>query len=435
MLGFGARKHGHRRKGVRRVLILAWAAVICGGALLFSQAVLASVPMSVMPGCLTGTGGIGSPVTGNTDTIDWNPAALGETQYKLQFSVLPASAHLITDTWNLQQVYELALGSMTAAQRQELVSLIDDGFLTMDFQLRGGAMGAVGGNGVGASLRLYVQGKLSSDLAKFILEGNTVGETMDHTGSTAETALLGDYSVTSVYSDPWLAKTLHISGFHMGATLRVLQGMEYTQAHTAGDPVAAVRQADSYAKMGSSDIIAYRSGQGWGVSLDTGIFLRLTPALAIDASLLGLGRVLWTDFRSERYSFTVDPVTGKATYVLVETQPLNITRFWDPPTTFRAGLTAASGKYVLWSLQYSRRLNGEAEGEAEWVLGTQLKRINMLPLRMSVKYTEGSNQLLFSLGLGIEIGPLAIDIGTSDLGGLLGMGKRGSIAVTTGMRF
>ncbi len=418
------------RKVCRNLAVMALFGVLLGG-----RPALAAVPVEVSSGGLAGMGGIGSPITGNTDTMDWNPAALGETKYRLQFSVIPASAQLASDDWLAQDVWNLLTGVLPPEERRRLIGEIKDGRLSADFRLRGGALGTIGRNGVGASLRLHVQGDFTPDLTEYMLSGNMTNQKIDHAGSGAEMVLLGDYSISSVYSDPWLAQVLHITGFHMGGTLRVLQGLNYREAATTGEPISVVQQNGKFVKQGGGDIVSVRSNEGWGLSVDTGLFLRLTPAFAIDASLLDLGQVWWTDCYSERYTFQVDPVTGTGVYRQTEQQPVDMIKKWGLPTRFRVGVTAASGEHVLWSLQYARQLAGAAQDEAEWVLGIQLQRIKMLPLRMSARYIESSRRLLFSFGLGLELGPLTLDIGTSDLGSILGMGKQTGLAVTTGLRF
>lgn len=414
--------------GVKRIIVLLIILMLCPSG-------LAMASLQLPTGGLISIGGIGSSLTGTTDSMDWNPAALGETPYFLQFSVTPVSAQLSTDDWSVRKIYELVQGELTLSERQELLGQVKDGTLTADFGLRGGAQGAIGSNGAGASLLVHVQGELNYDIIQLFLLGHTPGSSIEHAGSTLETLLIGDYHISSVYSDPWLAQTLHIKGFHMGGSLRLWQGIEYGQASIIGDPISITYEDGIYKKNGGGDIIINRSQKGWGAAVDMGLLLRLTPALAVDVSVLDIGRIWWVDFEENRFTFEVDPQTGKGNYVQVAQKPIEMRVDWSSPAIVRAGLTAGFGKYVQWSLQYSQCLNGASKGEKEWTLGTQLNRFKSLPLRMSAKYVEGSQQLLFSMGMGLELGPLTLDIGTTDLGSLLGAGNETGIAITTGLRF
>ncbi|HHW09881.1 MAG TPA: hypothetical protein GXX29_07905 [Firmicutes bacterium] len=377
--------------------------------------------------------------------MEWNPAALGETRYQLQFSVTPATLKMTSDDFTVKDLVEIIRDILSEEERRSLLDKVNDGFLTTGLHLRGGAHGAIGSNGGGASVRLHVDGKFSSDAVRLLLledsEGEGKGEGEGRyslKGTELESVLVGDYFISSVYSDPWLAKVLHITGFHMGGSLRFFRGLDYIKAVVPGSGVLQiVKDSAGGAKriVSGGNIVTYQSQSGIGMAVDLGIYLRLTPNFAIDASIIDLGRMWWFEPKLVNYQLFIEPTDNTCRYMKKDEKPVDMRLTWDPPTTFRAGMTGAVGQKALWTLQYARPLGSSGAGKGEWVFGTQVKSFGIMPLRMAAKYSEATNDLKFSLGLGVELGPLTLDIGTSDLGGLMGFGNEGHVSVTTGLRF
>jgi hypothetical protein len=379
--------------------------------------------------------GVASPLTGDAGDVEWNPAALGETGYQLQFLVTPVSGRFRTDDWSIASAGSLLAGLLAPAERSSLIGELSEGDLKGSFDLRGGAHVAIGGNGVGATVRGHVQGKMTADAARlFLLEG-VPGYTYQLAGTEAEGVIIGAVHVTSVYSDPWLAKTLHIAGFHMGGTLRYLHGMEYARAQMAGPTLEIVEEGGEYKKLGDGRLYTWTSHSGWGLATDLGLLVRLTPSLAVEASIIDLGRTWWSKLQEAIYEYKVDAATGAGALEAVASRPVAGQPYWDLPGTIRGGISVEASPGVLWSLQYSRRLFGSQAGSYEWVLATQLNRLKFLPLRLGAKYSDGSKGLTFSLGVGVRLGALTFDIGTPNLGGLLTRGKEMSLAASTGLRF
>jgi hypothetical protein len=401
--------------------------------LIFSLS-MAAQDFQLKTGARAGMGGLGAAVTGDADSIDWNPASLGETKHRIQFLITPVSTRVQIDDWAVETVTRLLDGTLPPEQYPQLLADIKGPSVRAMLELSGGAHITVGGNGVGASVRGFLHGQMAKDAVSLLLLENTIGTTYHLDGTEVEGGVLGDIRIASVYSDPWLARVLRISGFHMGGTLHYLHGLEYGKASASGT-LQVVEDGGTYMKVGDGKVVTWRSQTGFGVATDLGVLLRLTPAIAIDASIVDLGHTWWYDVEETVFEYQVDPVTGRGSYVHTEARAVADRPKWATPASLRAGLSVKADEGVLWTLQYSRRLFGPKAGSEEWVLATELKRIPALPLRLGVRYTSDEPELQFSLGLGVHLGPLTLDIGTPDLTGLLYRTKDASLSISTGLRF
>lgn len=386
-------------------------------------------------GANAGSDGVGSPFSGDASDVDRNPAALGESGYRFQFLVTPASGRLRMTDWSIDSVIRAFQGLLTPEQQSELIDGLQDGELQVFSDLSGGARVAFGGNSAGANLRGYVQAKTSADAARLLLLGSTPGTVYDLEGTQAEGVALGTLDINSVYSDPWLANILHISGFHMGGTLRYLHGLEYARAQVSGSTLTIIHDGDAYKRVGDGRIYTWRSSSGWGFSTDLGLMLRLTPSIAVDVSIVDFGRIWWHNVQKAVFEYRVDPATGTGTFENSGSHAIPHWTYWDLPTSIRGGLDIQASPGVLWSLQYSKCLSGPMADHYEWMLGTQLSRLEILPLRLGARYSSQSKDLAFSLGMGIRLGPLTLDIDTPNLGSLLTREKEAGLTVSTGFRF
>jgi hypothetical protein len=380
-------------------------------------------------------GGIGTPVTGDADAMEWNPAALGESNYSFQFLVTPISAKIFTDDWSIDSLYRILQDRCTPEQMDTLLEKLKDGNLRGYAELNGGTYLTLGGNGVGATVRGYASGAISADGAKVLFQGAEPGKTYNLTGTSAEGVAYSDVRIASVYSDPWLAKVLHIAGFHMGGTLRFIQGLQFMNAQVSGKTLEILKDGSIYKKVGDGTLHTWQSSSGWGGATDLGLLIRLTPAIAIDVSLVDVGRIWWRDVTEKVHEYQVDAASGNGDYVLADEHPTDMRPFWTLPVKVRSGLSVTAGQGVLWSLQYSQTLAGSQAGNTQWVLATQLNRIEALPLRLAATYSSTRQDLKFALGAGIRLGPLMLDVGTPNLTGLLNHGKDTSVSISTGLRF
>jgi hypothetical protein len=389
----------------------------------------------ITSGALAGLGGVGSPNTGNVDDMSWNPAALGETSHRIQFRVTPISVRIFTDRWSTETVARLLAGSLGPEKLPAAVEDVQEEGLNWTIGVGGGAHVAWGTNAFGATLRGHLEGAASADGTRLVLMGGEPGRSYLLEGTHAEGAVFGEGHMGSVYSDPWLAEVLHITGFHMGGTLCYIHGLGYAKAEVIGPTIEIAQDGDTYRKLGDGRIVATHSESGFGMSTNLGLLLRLTPGLAIDVSVTDVGRVWWRDIQETHFEFLVDPQTGKGAYEQSETRAVAGQPYWNMPMALRAGISLEPAPGVRWSLQYAKSLVGQQAGHQEIVLATQLTQLEVLPLRLGAKFSTYEESLSFSGGLGIHLGPLTLDVGSPNLVGLLGQGKEASVSVSTGLRF
>ena len=386
-------------------------------------------------GALAGLGNVGRPCTGNADDVSWNPAALGETKYRFQFLVTPISLHVSSDDWSIETVLSLLTGTLSPEDRAEIEASLDGGDISWSVDLRGGADLALGSNAMGGSLRSHARGTVSSGAASLVILGASPGRTYVLDGTDAEGVVFTEAHLGSAHSDVSVTEALRLSGFHVGTAVSYLHGLQYVKVRALDESLTVIEEGGQYKKIGDGRFSTWISENGWGLSTDVGIWARVTPTVSIDASIVDLGRMQWQNVQETEYELVVDPESGESTHVNRGTRPIASKPLWDLPTTARAGLSFDSGPGVRCSLQYVHGLAGSQVGRREVALVTQLSRVKALPLRLGVKYSNDSEELSFSFGMGLHLGPLTFDIGSPNLAGLLGRGKEASIAVTTGLRF
>lgn len=396
---------------------------------------LPALAVQITSGALAGLGGIGSPNTGNADDLNWNPAALGETSHRVQFWVTPISVRLRTDCWSTETVARLVTDSLGSDKRAAAADEVPEEGLHWIMSVGGGAHGAWGANAIGATLRGHVYGAASADAVRLMLMGGEPGRRYLLEGTHAEGVVFGEGHIGSVYSDPWLAEVLHISGFHMGGTLCYIQGLGYARAEVRGPIVEITQDGDLYHKLGDGRIVTTHSESGSGVSTNLGLLLRLTPRLAVDVSVTDIGRIWWRDIQETQFELRVDPQSGEGAYEPGETRAIAGQPYWNMPMALRAGVSLEPAPGVRWTLQYATSLVGPRAGHQEIGLAAQLARVEALSLRLGAKYSTYEESLSFSGGLGLQLGPLTLDIGTCNLVGLLAQGKEASVSVSTGLRF
>jgi hypothetical protein len=391
---------------------------------------------SISSGSLAGLGGIGSPHSGQADDMTWNPAALGETDHRMQFWVTPFSLYVDSNCLSAEHLVPLLSGSLDSDRMSAIRNEVqkEDG-AHWSLGVGGGAHGSWGTRAFGVTVRGYIEGEMSPDAAQLLLVGGEPGHGYFTEGTRVEGTVFGEGYIGSVYSDPWLAEILRIEGFHMGGMLGYIHGLGYGRAEIQGPAVEVVWDGESYSKVGDGRIVIAHSESGHGVSANFGLWLRLTPQLAVDVSVVDLGRVWWRDVTETAFDLWVDPESGEGSYEQSETRQSDERPYWDMPLTVRTGVSLEPAKGVRWSLQYAKRLLGPMAGHHEIVLASELTHLERIPVRLGVKYSTYEERMSFSGGFGLRLGPLTLDIGSRNLLGLLAQGKEVSLSVSTGLRF
>ncbi|NLN17750.1 MAG: hypothetical protein GX162_00540 [Firmicutes bacterium] len=391
---------------------------------------------SISSGSLAGLGGIGSPHAGQADDMTWNPAALGETDHRMQFWITPFSLSVHSNCLSAEHLIPLLSG---ASDSERLSAILNDvqqeGGAHWTLGVGGGAHGSWGTRAFGVTVRGHIEGEMSAGAAQLLLMGGEPEHGYFLEGTRAEGVVFGEGYIGSVYTDPWLAEILHIDGFHMGGMLGYVHGLGYGRAEVKGPAVDIVWDGESYRKLGDGRIVIAHSESGHGLSANFGLWFRLTPQLAIDVSVVDLGRIWWRDVTETTFELRVDPESGEGHYEQAETRQSSARPYWDLPLTVRTGVSLEPSEGVRWSLQYAKRLLGPMAGHHEIVLASELTPWERLPIRLGVKYSTYEERLSFSGGFGLRLGPLTLDIGSRNLLELLAKGKEVTISVSTGLRF
>lgn len=369
---------------------------------------------------------LGSGITagaGNTYPIDWqdidsttwNPAMLGIGEKSVRFGITPVSLRLTTDELAVEAVLRHLFS--TPPPEDEL-SLPPGDHPYFDLLARSNHRIHVG---VGAvSIGLMAEGKAGGIITRDILEKFSDPELSITYDAVAGTHLHwnGYYSFMASSAVPLVKNTLY-----GGMTLRTIDGW------THGEAVVA---KESGATFDDIRLEVDEASNGNGFAVDLGLLWRATEHITLDVSWLNIGYIVWDDTRTTLYRFSDDEDD-----VLhpIQTEPGD-SKTWHLPQTIRAGLTTQVNPNVRWAFNIER-VQTKNENDNDWriSLGTETTRFSLLPIRLGFSYSSSVGEMNVSVGAGLRLGALAIDVGVPNVSALAGDGREVGFAITSGLRF
>ncbi len=389
----------------------------------------------LQPGLSLGVPGMAATEMGTVSAVAWNPASLGLSEHAFQFSITPVAAHWLTNAWEaglLEQVIRRLDGRPLGAEEKEmLLAAVPPGGLRLDTALAHAVRLAIGPVALGVTGRIEGGAELTRDAAALWLQDPPPAGPYELAGTRMEGAAFLDASLALAVPAPWLAQPLHLRRAVLGGSVHVLRGYGFLRAQVAPAPACGPGGGGGGCPPPSASVLVGDGGRGF--AFDLGVALEPLPRWGVEASLLNLGGLQWTNVREVTYQVEEDPGTGQRRLAESE-RPVAYPVDWFLPVVVRAGTYWRASDTLRFSLDYTQRLTGVGDGGGRVAAAMEFGWATV-PLRLGASFAPRTGEMEWSLGAGLRLGPLAVDAGLPNVGALFGRGKGIGLAVTTGIRF
>ncbi len=375
----------------------------------------------------------------------WNPAALG-ARGNPGFTIGLPSAQLSfgSNSYGLSDFSKYAEATLSPADKTYLLSKIDT---SLDLRT------SIGISPVGLSISHFAVSigtatdmtlGLGKDAVDLALNGNASRANPftaagSHGNGWAATTLaasiglpipipLGHLSVGATYKKVW--------GHALGQAAELSSSFSVNPSFNANATGHAIytNYASGFDPKGVSDVLGGEGAPGSGYGVDVGAILELSGHLTVGATLVNaLGSMTWQTDRLtyERSSYVVtQAANGTVTNSLVRTTLIGAQIDGDATAkAFRDSLLAHASFAKIARAGATWRLGGLLlAGEGELRLSSGLDRVpkqsvsagaeyvllGVLPLRAGIG-TDFTQELTFSAGTGLYLGPLHLDVGASSV--------------------
>jgi hypothetical protein len=414
------------------------------------------------------------------DAIGINPANLAIPDSSVfSLTVFPFGARLGTDflPYGLYRQYLTGVSTdsgtvgyfLTDPDKERILSGFSSGVGTingdMDLKLISASVygAGFGSLGLGIFEKLDAKGALSRDYLRFLFYGNAPGQAFNFASTDVRAWWLREYSLSYARS---FENAFGLNVLALGVAAKYVTGFGYfdlehvnTSFITSNQDVVA-GHAEYLSHRAGTDFLSSGTGSsftpfpspggtGWG--FDFGIHTKLSSFLSFGLSVTDIGSVEWTHNARERRAnadFTIDGVFSKAQQDsldnLVKGTDQKVSSFGTQlPTAAHVGVALQLGQSdfaqslpnVLLEFDCDQGFN-EMPGNStkpRFSVGMELRLLSWLPLRSGVS-VGGADQRSWAFGLGLHLGPLALDAATEDILSVLQPNQASRVSAGVGMQ-
>ncbi len=357
---------------------------------------------------------------------------------------LPLTASL--SAWNISTL-QLLGETWTDEQRDRVGAGVGTGGLTAAVQAGpflgyryGNYAGRVGVRGIGAA----TVPKSITDIAFYGIDlvGDTFGDDVTHTFDLSETDGWGaaylEAAASAAVDMPAAAEVLGVQQVTAGVTVKYLRGLAYVSTDIRGRLEAESVAADTTITVTDLQIGYVESTSGQGFGADLGVSVQVNDRITVDASILNIGRIVWSGVSGESmvlpedhegtllgFSFTRDPFAFAIEFDedleleeiaydgsdIAMTLPLELrlgaSYVWNPQVTF-AG-----------QIHHTRVTRSQTQRSVSSVsMAAEYRPLEILPLRTSLTVNSRAGVQL-NAGFGVHSGPVRFDASLTNVAGLL----------------
>jgi hypothetical protein len=363
--------------------------------------------------------GVSYPVEiGTAGSVRWNPAELGFNDHTIQVEFTPAALELVSKDANLLPAFTAFFNDEREKAIEQIKNSTVSEFLTASFRSHHNVQVALGKYGFSFGAKLFGEAAITEDILDLLVSEPELGR--EYLVKDFKLDLAGYFDVGVSAAVPIIKNRLYA-----GLTGKFLWGWRYGSATVEGE-VLDIENEIPLAKM-----ISAKDGKGY--SFDIGLAWKITEHSFIDISLLNVGKIIWLSPEESTYTYQSTPDGYQLE--LVSSQPLDENVSWYTPQTLRLGMVIQANPKVKWGGDVSYVLSGPKTGELMVSLGAETTALSKMPFRVGVQYSNKIDELIFSAGFGIHLGPLTIDVGIPNFNVLSGDGNLIGISLTTGLRF
>ena len=318
--------------------------------------------------------------------------------------------------------------------KDDIFNKIEDGGLILAADGHQDLRLIIGNVGLYAGLREDVFVNIDSDLVELLLEGNELNRVYELEDFGGKAAVYADGGISASFSVGTLAGIFDFDEFILGFTGRGLagafgnvEGSGELEVTSEGDIKG---YEDAYAEVEYAEMAA-------GGAIDIGIRAQTRGGLNIGAALLNIGKMEAIDayYRKFEYDPDFDPDQDEMPFKEVKYEKID-ELVYELPRHFKFGLHYPLGNRIDLYGDYTRIMYGDDIGTDNIVAGgMELRPLGIIPMRFGAQYSSHRDNLAFSTGLGLHLGPLQADVGVSDLKILSGEAQSAKVGVSARIAF
>ncbi|MFW5999741.1 MAG: hypothetical protein ACOCQC_03655 [Halanaerobiaceae bacterium] len=265
----------------------------------------------------------------------------------------------------------------------------------------------LGNVGLYSGLREQTSASIAPDLVELLLEGNELDKVYTLEGTRGDLAVYSDAGINISLSLDFLARALQMEQFKLGLTghhlfggFGYLEGVGELEFTSDGE----IRgYEDGYLDMEYAELAS-------GEAFDIGIQARPDEKLVLGAAAMNIGSLEAEKAYTRRYQYDEEEGTFKDSGEESLSELI-----YNLPREYKMGFTYSPFSRVDLYGDYVRKQLNKADDENIYAAGVEVRPVEVLPLRAGANYSTFREDIAFSAGLGMYLGPLQTDIGVSDL--------------------
>ncbi len=380
------------------------------------------------------------------DALDYNPANLAMfRRYANEINLVNTGLALGNSVFNLNSYNRFFTreghgGTLSVADRVDLLTLFGNDGLGFDFKVQSRLFAFAAGHW-GGSVSLTGQGKgaiVPGKPLEMLLFGSTVGEDFGF----SEQDVLAAEAYSAIKSGLSYAYRIKLNrektGFSylaIGATFNYFAGLGY--ARTTQSEISVQRSAENADQFVSAASFAVQkadilSGKlaGSGFGMDLGITARYKRAVHLSLAVTNVGANIGWSGNAQQIQFSqrdTSDIGGTASGSFSATDTTAINPFSTPlPSTLSFGASLRLFAPLKIALEYRQGLDNYFGNSKRAQFGAAIlyKPFSWLPLRSGVS-VGGRAGFQWGVGMGLHLGPIALDMSYALKGAVLPMEATG----------
>lgn len=381
-------------------------------------------------------GGAFTGLATGVQAAKYNPANLGLSGYqRTGFELVGLGASIVNNSFTLGDYNQYTGAFLTDGDKSDILGKIPSEGLKLKADMEASMLSISKGavvlsfDGIGAA-----DINLNKDLVDLVLNGNSLTDTIEITGSYSEA--VGYLAFGLSYGRPvYSAGTRQLA---VGGTIRYLRGLAVEEVVELEGLFATSLTGFS----GSGKMVARTATGGTGYAVDVGAALKLNDSYTVGLRFKNLlGSIKWNRGAEEHgYIFNFDTMTidnMADDYVVSDDYTKDIGSFsTSMPTTMNVGLAKHSGR-LLWAVDWQQGFRRRAGSSTRPRLsaGLEWSLLRQIPLRAGLG-SGGSKNTTFSFGSGLNLGGFYLDYAFLTGTSLSTNSSKGAtFAVSTGLSF
>jgi hypothetical protein len=381
-------------------------------------------------------GGAYTSLARGVDAARYNPANLGFASHQQRgVEFIGIGVNISNNAFSLNDYNNYTGAVLSTEDKAEILGKIPEDGLNLAADVEATALAVSYGQFVFQSSGVgEADVNLNKDILELVLEGNTVGQQVEMTGSYSDA--VGYVSFGLSYGQPvYTSGTRQLS---VGGTVKYLRGLGVEQIVELEG--AANTLVTGFT--GQGRIIARTAEGGSGYAVDLGAALRLDDSYTAGVRVSNfLSSISWSNNTEEHgYLFEFDTMTVDNMgddFVVSDDYSIDIDNFSTSlPSSMNVGFAKTSGQF-LWAVDWQQgfRRGAGASTKPRLSVGGEYWLISQLPLRAGVA-TGGNRYTGFSMGTGFYSAGFHLDLAVVTGTSVTVYSAKGlHFAVSTGLQF